>query len=171
MSADHFITFAYGSNMPTARLQARCPSARSIGVAELPGYELRWHKISRDGSGKCDIVQTDQEGASAFGVLYEIASGEKAGLDEAEGLGSGYDETEIEVRRGPDRLTVKAYVATATDPTLKLYTWYRALVIAGAKEHGLPADYIARLESVPAIDDPDRARHDRRMRLIAGAHA
>lgn len=52
MPGDSFITFAYGSNMPTARIRARCPSAVAMGVAELRGYELRWHKISNDGSGK-----------------------------------------------------------------------------------------------------------------------
>lgn len=166
MSADHFVTFAYGSNMPTARIRERCPSARSIGVAELPGYELRWHKKSRDGSGKCDVVQTGQPSSSVFGVLYEIANSEKGALDRIEGLGSGYDETEIEVHRGADRLTVKAYIATATDPTLKPYTWYCALAIAGAKEHGLPANYIARLETVPADQDPDMKRHDKNMALI-----
>jgi gamma-glutamylcyclotransferase len=166
MSADHFITFAYGSNMPTARIKARCSSARALGVAELPGYELRWHKKSKDGSGKCDIVPTSQPGVSVFGVLYEIASGEKISLDGAEGLGSGYDETEIEVYRGADRLTVKAYVAAATDPTLKPYSWYRDLAIAGAKEHGFPDDYIARLEAVTADKDPNQKRHDQNMALI-----
>lgn len=165
MSADHFITFAYGSNMPTARIRKRCPSARSLGVAELHGYELRWHKKSKDGSGKCDIVQTDQPGASVFGVLYEIAGSEKADLDDAEGLGSGYDETKIEVYRGADQFTVKAYVATATDPALKPYSWYRALAVAGAIEHGLPADYVARLEAVPADEDPKKERHDKNMAL------
>lgn len=171
MSTDTFITFAYGSNMPTTRILARCPSARFAGVAELPGFQLQWHKKSRDGSGKCDIVPTDRPGASVFGVLYEIAGEDKADLDKAEGLGSGYDETEIEVHSGPDVLAVKAYVATAIDPALEPYTWYRALAVAGAREHGLPADYIERLESAPAKEDPDRARHDRNMRLITEVHS
>lgn len=166
MPADRFITFAYGSNMLTARLRERCPSARPLGMAELTGYELQWHKRSNDGSGKGDIVRTDGEGASVFGVLYEIAVDEKRALDRAKGLGYGYGETEIEVRRGADRLTVKAYVATDTDPTLKPYTWYRALVVAGAKEHGLPAVYVARLEAVSANQDPDQTRHDMNMALI-----
>lgn len=169
MSADRFVSFAYGSNMPVARLRERCPSARAIGIAELPGHELRWHKRSRDGSSKCDIVASDA--ASVFGVLYEIANGEKSALDSAEGLGAGYEEIEIEVLCGGDPVTAKAYRATDTDPARRPYTWYRALVIAGAKEHGLPAPYIAGLESVPADHDPDHARHDRNMALIEGVQA
>jgi hypothetical protein len=108
MSEDRFVTFAYGSNMLTARIRARCPSAQFAGVAELSGFELCWHKKSTDRSGKCDVVPTSQPGASVFGVLYEIAAGEKADLDEAEGFGSGYDDREIEVHRGADRLTMKS---------------------------------------------------------------
>ena len=171
MKQDHIITFAYGSNMPTARIRVRCPSAQPIGVAELPGYDLRWHKRSKDGSGKCDIVQTGLPGASVFGVLFEIARSEKADLDKVEGLGLGYDETQIQVCFGSDRRTVNAYVATATDPTLKPYTWYRALAVAGAKEHGLPAEYVARLEAVPADQDPDQKRHDKNMSLIGEVRA
>ncbi|XAZ25222.1 gamma-glutamylcyclotransferase [Sinorhizobium sp. B11] len=171
MSSVPFITFAYGSNMSTARIRARCPSARFLGVAELPGYQLRWHKKSKDGSGKCDIVRTDLSGTSVFGVLYEIAGDEKADLDKAEGLGSGYDETEIEVHYGPDLLAVKAYVATDTDPALKPYSWYRALAVAGAKEHGLPADYIESMASAHANEDRDRTRHDQNMRIIGEVQA
>jgi gamma-glutamylcyclotransferase (GGCT)/AIG2-like uncharacterized protein YtfP len=171
MSPDSFITFAYGSNMPAARLRARCPSARAIGSAELPGHELRWHKRSVDGSGKCDIVAVDTPNTSVFGVLYEIAADEKPALDRAEGLNKGYDEDEVEVLCDGRRVTATAYRATDTNSALRPYTWYRALVIAGAKEHGLPASYIAGLESVPADQDPDSARHDERMALIEGVRA
>ena len=163
MTADSFVCFAYGSNMLTARIRERCASAQTLGVAELRGYELRWHKRSNDESGKCDIVQTALPGASVFGVLYEIPVSEKAALDKAE---VGYDEAEIEVFRGADRLRAKAYVATTIDPTLKPYFWYRALVIAGAREHGLPANYVAQLQAVPVDQDPDRKRHDKNIALI-----
>lgn len=168
MNTDHFITFAYGSNMPTARLRERCPSAHPLGVAELPGFNLLWHKKSRDGSGKCNIVKTSEPGASVFGVLYQIDRHEKPALDKAEGLGNGYAETDVEVYHGPDLVTAKAYIATDTDPTLKPYTWYRALVTAGAKEHALPANYIARLEAVPTVQDPEKERHDKNMALLGG---
>jgi len=171
MSEDSFVSFAYGSNMPVARLRERCPSARAIGIAELPGHELRWHKRSSDGSGKCDVVASADPDASVFGVLYEIALREKAALDRAEGLGAGYEEIEIEVRCGGSPVVAKAYLATDTDSALRPYTWYRALVVAGAKEHGLPAHYVERLESVPANEDENQARHDERMALIAEVRA
>lgn len=171
MRADRFITFAYGSNMPTVRLRERCPSAVPLGVAQLNGYELRWHKRSKDGSGKCDIVSLASPEAQVLGVLYEIADAEKGALDRAEGLGYGYKEIEIQVLCDGKQMTAKAYQATEIDHSLTPYTWYRALVLAGAKEHDLPEDYIARLAAVSAQEDPDRERHNKYMYLIGEVEA
>jgi gamma-glutamylcyclotransferase len=169
MRADRFITFAYGSNMSTVRLRERCPSAMPLGVAQLNGYELRWHKKSKDGSGKCDIVPSPE--AHVLGVLYEIADAEKEALDKAEGLGHGYKEIEIQVLCDGRQLIAKAYQATEVDYVLTPYSWYRALVLAGAKEHHLPEGYIARLAAVSAQEDPDRERHNKYMYLIGEVEA
>jgi gamma-glutamylcyclotransferase len=162
-----FLTFAYGSNMLSARLRERCPSARPLGVARLPGYELRWHKRSKDGSGKCDVVPND--GETVFGVVYEIDASERAALDQAEGLGHGYHRKDLAVILNGGTVTVSIYVATETDSALKPYTWYKALVVAGAKEHGLPAPYIASLEAVEASEDPDYTRHAKNMCIVSSA--
>lgn len=163
-----FRTFAYGSNMLSARLKERCPSAQPLGVAQLPGHELRWLKRSTDGSGKCDVVSVDSDHA-VFGVVYEIAANDKAALDRAEGLGHGYEQKDATVILNGGAVTVSIYFATETEPALKPYTWYKALVVAGAKEHGLPTPYIASLEAIEALEDPDRARHDRNMRMVSAA--
>ncbi|TNF88372.1 MAG: gamma-glutamylcyclotransferase, partial [Gammaproteobacteria bacterium] len=41
---DSLYYFAYGSNMSPARLQARVPSARPLGVYRLKGHRLSFHK-------------------------------------------------------------------------------------------------------------------------------
>ncbi len=163
------IYFAYGSNMLTSRIRdrRRCPSAKVLGMAELRGYKLRWHKKSSDGSGKCDIIGGKKPDISVFGVLYEISSSEKENLDKAEGLGAGYEEIEVEVLFGLELVKAIANKATKINPVLRPYSWYRELVVAGAKEHGLPPDYIARLESVSATEDHDRNRHRSNISLIA----
>jgi gamma-glutamylcyclotransferase len=171
MGQTPILVFAYGSNMSLARIRARCPSAKVRGVAELGGHELRWHKSSKDGSGKCDIVSNPASDMTVFGVLYEIQGDDKAALDRAEGKGFGYEEIDIEVLLGAEKVAAKAYRATNTNPALRPYSWYRALVIAGAREHGLPAPYLAHLEAIVADEDPDRERHGENMRLIAEARA
>ena len=166
MNEEHFFTFAYGSNMLSARLQDRCSSAIPLCVAELNGFMLCWHKRSKDGSRKCDIVSASSPKSRVFGVLYRVALHQKCILDKAEGLGQGYAEIDIDVLCEGVRIAAKAYQATDIDHTRRPYSWYRALVVAGAKEHHLPEDYISQLEAVATQEDPNRARHDENMRLI-----
>jgi gamma-glutamylcyclotransferase len=162
-----FVVFAYGSNMLTGRIRNRCPAAAVLGVCELPRHELRWHKRSRDGSGKCDVVQANDPTEVVYGVLYEIPLGERPALDRTEGLGDGYEvkNTEVAFKGAPRMASI--YYATDIDPSLKPYTWYKAIVVAGAKEHNLPGTYIERLVAVDAAEDPDRERHDRNWKLLA----
>lgn len=159
------IAFAYGSNMLTGRIRKRCPYASALGVAELHGHELRWHKRSRDGSDKRNLVQTSDATAVVYGVLYEIPVGEKPALDKAEGLGNGYEAKNAEVAfRGAPRMAY-LYFATDVDSSLRPYTWYKALVVAGAEEHNLPNEYVERLVATAALEDPDRERHADNWRL------
>src|SRR5437867_701426 len=44
------------------------------------------------------------------------------------------------------------------DPALRPSRRYMACLIAGAEEHGLPADYVAWLRAVPAADETVEAR-------------
>ena len=65
------VYFAYGSNMLTARLRERTPSATPIGIGRLTGHVLSWDKRSRaDGSGKCDAEATGHERDVIWGVLF-----------------------------------------------------------------------------------------------------
>src|ERR1017187_8372306 len=118
-TAGTFVAFAYGSNMLTGRLRSRCPSAAALGIAELHGHELQWHKRSLDGSGKCNVVEASGATAVVYGVLYEIPVGEGSALDRAEGLGSGYEAKNAEVAfKGAHRMA-SIYHATDVDPSLK----------------------------------------------------
>ena len=146
--------FAYGSNMSSERLRGRTPSAVSLGRARLPRYALRWHKLGRDGSGKCDIEATDSPGESAWGVLYEIDSADKRGLDAVEGLGVGYDEQTVFVETENDVAQALTYKARPDkiDPTLRPLPWYKAHVLRGAREHGLPDEYVQRIADMDVLE-------------------
>ena len=158
------LCFSYGSNMSLARLRARVPSARVVAVAALPGHRLRFHKIGMDGSAKCDAEWTGRKGDRVLGMVFEIPDGEKPILDRNEGLGAGYDEKRVEVVTAEGaRITAQVYVATAIDPSRKPFRWYREHVLAGAREHDLPADYVARIEAVEAVEDRDGARREREL--------
>jgi gamma-glutamylcyclotransferase len=158
---DSFKYFAYGSNMLTERLRARCPSAKAIGLAIVFGYALEFSKRSRDGSGKATIVRSGRSEEHVFGVVFEVAIAERLALDKAEGVGSGYKRIEdllVRLQQDGQLLRAATYIATDVDRTLQPYDWYRALAIAGAMQHTLPEDWIAMLKQVASVPDPDLKR-------------
>ena len=149
--------FAYGSNMPTERFRDRVPSCKFITVAVLKSHILRFHKRSRkDGSGKCNAYYTGTESDEVIGVVFDIEPTERAALDIVEGLGRGYHEKTVCVETTDGVIRAFMYEAdnTAIDDALKPFTWYKKLVVQGAREHGLPEDYIQQIEAVPADGDP-----------------
>ncbi len=151
--------FAYDSNMLTARLRERVPSATAIGIGQLEGHVLRWDKRSwRDKSGKCDAEFTGQRSDVVWGVIFELNPEQKPALDQAEGLGDGYIEKVVNILTEAGLITAVTYLATDKDASLRPYHWYKALVIAGAREHGLPPSYRSRLELVITVSDPDPTR-------------
>jgi gamma-glutamylcyclotransferase len=161
-----FRVFAYGSNMLTRRLQARTPSARAVGVATLPGHGLHWHKRGQDGSGKCDVVADPQPSKVVHGVLYDIALVDKPALDRAEGLGAGYELREVQLQTSVGSTTAWLYFATHIEAGLRPFSWYKALVVAGARQFALSAAYVQTLEMVATTEDPDRERHAANMGLL-----
>ena len=150
MARRSYLYFAYGSNMSSERLRARTPSAISVGRARLPDHVLRWHKLGRDGSGKCDIEPTDACGETVWGVLYQVDLADKEALDAVEGLGVGYDEYAVRVQTDNDVRDALAYKGRPdkVDPDLRPRAWYKAHVLRGAREHELPAAYIDRIALV-----------------------
>lgn len=165
--------FSYGSNMSLRRLAARVPSAAFDSVARLEGHVMKFRKRSNvDGSAKCDIVETSNENDTVWGVVFEIDPGEKPGLDRAEGLGNGYEEKAVELTApSGNRVRAFTYYATEIDESLVPYTWYTEHVLTGARENRLPADYIASIEQVESIQDPDRERHARELSIYRRARA
>ena len=151
--------FAYGSNMSLSCLRARVPSAQRIGSFTLIEHDLRFHKISKDGSGKCDAFYTGNPDNYVQGVLWEIDPGEKGALDRAEGLGYGYDEKNVKVLNGSgEGLDATTYYAIKIDNALKPYCWYKNHVLVGAQESSLPESYIQEIEAVECVEDPDEQR-------------
>lgn len=153
-----FLYFAYGSNLLTQRLRARTASATALGWGVLPHHALRWHMASTDGSGKCDVVDDAQGRNPVHGVVYRIHSAEKPLLDHAESLGVGYRDELVTVHMGSEPMRVWLYKALQVDVGAVPYDWYHALVLGGAREHGLPAQYLRALASVRTRVDPDPQR-------------
>lgn len=145
--------------MSFKRLHARIDSAACLGVFRLPGHDLRFHKASVDGSGKCDAFHTEDESDFVLGVLYEIDNTQKRILDRVEALGRGYDEKTVSLvdHRG-NSVDAELYIASNIDITLKPYHWYKEHVLYGACNSGLPAGYIEQISAVEHVVDEDAGR-------------
>lgn len=162
------IYLAYGSNLHPARLQARVPSATAVEVIALSGWRLCFHKRGQDGSAKCNIRPGARPADRVHAVLYRIAAGHKSRLDEAEGLGNGYELAHLDVGKLGQAFF---YLASAAhiDDTLRPYHWYKHYVLAGAQHHALPAEYCAQISAVGSMADPDVQR-DARHRQVLEEH-
>ncbi len=146
---------AFGSNLHPLRLGKRLASARLRGTAFLPDWSLEFHKRSEDGSGKCSI----RRGSSGVHLaIYDMVDADRLLLDRIEGLGAGYDGISLEIP-GFGRCFSYAAAATHVDESLAPYDWYSGLVLAGARLHGFPDDYLSRIRSVATTRDPDAERH------------
>ncbi len=157
--------FAYGSNMCSGRIRDYGLSLDGAGrAAVLSGHRLVFNKKStKDHSGKANVEP--HAASNVWGVLYAISKADLDRLDKGE---AGYRRIQSHVQT-QDGTSIDAwvYVASApdSDPVLQPYTWYKRFLVEGAREHSLPADYIAALDRIEAIPDPDPGRDLKRRAL------
>jgi gamma-glutamylcyclotransferase len=157
---------AYGSNLHPDRLRQRTLWCALTGQVVLPGYQLRFHKLGRDGSGKATLIPTGSPADQAYGIVYRIPRLAKPALDIAEW---GYRTVHLEVAVGARQQEVFTYLAEPAliCPGLPPFSWYKDLVVAGARYHRLPPPFVAELLAVASVADPDRDRQQRHLSLLA----
>jgi len=142
--------FAYGSNLCTAQMAARTGVAHAGRArrARLPGHRLAFNM--RDGGSTYANVVRPGDGVS--GVLYWCGRRELAALD---GFEVGYERVPVEVLdEAGVRLDAVAYVArpefvTAGDHPA---TAYLRRIVRGAREHGLPEEYVRVIEAAAGCE-------------------
>jgi gamma-glutamylcyclotransferase len=78
------LVFSYGSNLDGAQMRARCPSARLLGRARLPGHALVFGGFSgRWGGAVASVVR--RRGQAVEGILYALSKADLRALDGFEG--------------------------------------------------------------------------------------
>jgi hypothetical protein len=131
--------FAYGSNMCTAVMKRRCPTAVAIDVAWLDGWRFFIMAV-----GFASIVPAN--GSVVYGVLWWLAPRDLAALNAYEGVDGGlYVRRILPVRYQGRHQPALVYVGTspATGRPRPAYQWG---VVAAARQWQLPADYVRALE-------------------------
>lgn len=152
--------FAYGSNLHPVRLKERVPSIKLVGTVELAHHDLAFHKKSHDGSAKCNLLHTGVDSDRVHGAIYQLDPGHKTLLDWYEGKGSGYMDSPLKVQYQGQNYSCFTYIAQPSHIVdhLQPYHWYKKLVLLGARYCQFPHSYLAAIESVKSIDDPDLSR-------------
>lgn len=132
--------FAYASNMDTAQMAQRCPGARVVDGAILPGMRF---VITSD--GYANVIPDN--GRSVFGLLWNLTADDERALDQYEGVRPGlYRKQERDVTTiGGRSVRALIYLASATDLGSAV-PGYLELVVAAARAHQLPQAYVAELE-------------------------
>ena len=152
--------FAYGSNLHPVRLTERVASASLVGRAQVCGYQLKFHKLGQDDSGKCNLFYTGRTADVVFGAVYTLAAEHKSQLDTFEGKGMGYTDCQIEVVHLEQSIQCFSYLAQQAYivDSLKPYHWYKQLVKHGASYLRFPDAYLSCIEAIESREDPKKSR-------------
>lgn len=141
--------FAYGSNMSREELRSWCPSAEFVTIARLLDHRLDFTRHSRRRQGGvADVVPSS--GHQVWGVVYDIPSHELPALDRKEGIAKdAYRRLHVQVTE-PSGQQVRALTYTVVHkvPTELPSERYLDLILKGAREWKLPAEYVRRLEQI-----------------------
>lgn len=142
--------FAYGSSMSRAQMKSRAGQIFEERAARLENHELVFNKKARGGSATANIRSAP--GKTVYGVLYKIPDSALRNLDRFEGVPEHYRRIEVSATDNDgNRIAAQAYIATRVEAGLRPAAHYVQTILAGADEHGLPADYIAEIKAAAGI--------------------
>ena len=133
--------------MNHAQMEKRCPGAKFLTAVRLDNYAFVYD--SEEGWWRGPVANVlPQEGAHVWGALWDLTDEHVASLDKHENIPVSYqryDDLVVEDAAGKKFENVIVYRRTplvAGRPKEE----YQTTILTGARECGLPADYIAKLE-------------------------
>ena len=131
------------------QMRDRCPSARFVGVAKLPGHKLAFSRRSTERNcGVADAVA--DQGCDIWGVVYEVDDRDIGRLDAAEGYSPGraknaYRREERHVLIDGEEskpLSAAVYFAIPEGNPPRPNQAYKSQILKGANYWRLPQEYI-----------------------------
>ncbi|KAK7068199.1 hypothetical protein SK128_021967 [Halocaridina rubra] len=145
-----FLYFAYGSNLLTERIHINNPSAKKVNIGKLKDFRLDFNYFSQRWQGSAATIVEDP-GNHLYGVLWEIANEDMANLDMQEGVHQGIYkalEVDVEVLNG-EMVRARSYqIIRPLEDDRRPSSVYMNVILNGAKENGLPEEYIKFLENI-----------------------
>jgi cation transport regulator ChaC len=147
--------FAYGSNLdPGTFLGRRGMRPREARAGRLDAFELCFDLPVGPGDRGVANVRP-KEGTRVWGVAYRLAAATCEHLDRTEGVHRGtYVRLPVQLATEAGTLRAFTYQSAHGKPGRKPSRRYLGLLLTGARHHGLPADYVEWLRSLPvAVDE------------------
>ena len=148
---EKILYLGYGSNMSEVYMKAYAPSLEYVMNARLPNYEIQFRKYSTNMKGGISSI-IEKPGGMVYAVLYWISKKEMEALDILEDVPLGIYKRETFQVLGDDGIWYAADLYRVANPKGP-YTpskQYLDIMVAGAKEHNINKDWIARLEQARA---------------------
>lgn len=141
--------FAYGSNMNFEQMRKRCPDSKFLKRVYLEDYRFIYDK-------GCDWWRTcgnivKSKGSIVWGGLFEISDNDLKNLDEYEKYAKGlYDRKIFGVNDGYGKILKAVSYFRGTEVEAVPCEEYQNVVLEGAKDCGLPEEYIENQIKTPA---------------------
>ena len=120
--------FAYGMNTNTEEMAYRCPGARALGKAVLPGYRLEFKSFAT-------IVPSPKE--TVEGVLWTITETDESALDILEGYPEFYDKKTVSVEHNGQSYIAMTYIMGSREQGYAPSNSYYSMVSEGYQTFGL----------------------------------
>ncbi|XP_067857352.1 gamma-glutamylcyclotransferase-like [Heptranchias perlo] len=153
LSADgeDFFYFGYGSNLLRERLQIMNPSAVLVSVGCLKGYKLAFGLFKGQenhwGGGVATIFPSPED--DVWGIIWHLKAADRQSLDEQESVKHGiYSPIEVKVEQeDAGEVMCLTYQMNCFNYSLTS-PLYKEVMCTGAKQNGLPAEYIKKLNAI-----------------------
>jgi len=152
-----FVYFAYGSNLLAERIHIQNPTAVRIGAGKLNGYRLDFNEFSSFWEG-CPSTVVPDPNEHVWGALWQLNTSDLSNLDQQEGVNMKmYLPFEVDiVTPNGDKVLSRCY-KLVNQPLVKQIPLpldrrpskaYLETILLGAKETGLPLDYLQFLNEI-----------------------
>lgn len=143
--------FAYGSNLHAAQMARLCPGHKFVGPARLPDHRLAFTLPDEEWQGGVADMQPSS-GDEVWGALYRLEAHHLAALDTYEvfapdgpGEANDYVRRLVKVNHSGAMREAWCYFVRAPHGHVAPSERYRAALIEGAIERGLPAEYVGEM--------------------------
>ncbi|XP_063040909.1 gamma-glutamylcyclotransferase a [Engraulis encrasicolus] len=147
MSSDHFMYFAFGSNLLKERLQLKNPSATFYSTGRLKDYMLRFglwgEKVQCRWNGGVATIE-ESPGAEVWGVVWKLSNDNLPSLDKQEEV---YSPLQVTVETDSGTLLCRTYQMNGFCACLPS-PQYKQVLCLGAQQNGLPPQYIKALQDL-----------------------